>query len=768
MKPSLIAAAVLTLTNGAVCFAYEVPTHSTLSLNAARQSVLMSVETLRQLGLRAYPIGDLRQQFPNYRPEWFSSTEPMSVERLVAFGAAYEDDRGKLQATRHFYNPVNGQALTVFGMTPGMPSPDWALEDIADAGSSQPFSYKKARQYLFQALTLPTEEERKREWGKTFQTLGHVIHHLQDMAQPQHVRNDPHCDALVPCLVPGSAFSLYNPSGYEHWILDNPPASSLYTQYDAVYPAAGDQPFTTPRKFWSTSDGTGTAGSGIAQYTSRGFFSGGTLQGAEVNPAYPEPRLVSTNYVLLDIATICQEAVNAGRPACPSGLNGKMQFYPSSVTDSLRPSQTRENPRALTTSVYDADLVKKNYSPVQSLNRFNHDAAAEFLIPRAVGYSAGMINFFFRGKMEISLPDDGVYGVVDHADPDANTKDTGGFRKLKVKVKNVTPGALGIEAMSAAGKLVLVAKFHRNNCYTPSLAGEYGSPGIDWNACRSKQDEVVVSDEVAAPAAINADGAQLTFAFAQPVPINATDLYLQVVYRGQLGAEADGFAVATKDISEPHYLYNYAKWDQFRYNYYYPVLSVSTTGGTTSTTTPGAHSWEEWCTGGDPAGFPSLAACNDAYGITTVAKYSAATATFPGYDPDNPSPLADPNDPVNTSGDWHKLAYMPPFDPVMTMTSPVGTLTRVAVLTDAQPQNKLLWAYQKRDATHDTGSYQWFWATPATTINQLDEATGMMSSSTTYEAARGVYAPATMAEELRTGDASPMPDLVLVRSVINF
>jgi hypothetical protein len=35
------------------------------------------------------------------------------------------------------------------------------------------------------------------------------------------------------------------------------------------------------------------------------------------------------------------------------------------------------------------------------------------------------------------------------------------------------------------------------------------------------------------------------------IPINATDLYLQVIYKGQLGLEKEGVAVGLKDISEP-------------------------------------------------------------------------------------------------------------------------------------------------------------------------------------------------------------------------
>src|SRR5690606_5238223 len=34
-------------------------------------------------------------------------------------------------------------------------------------------------------------------------------------------------------------------------------------------------------------------------------------------------------------------------------------------------------------------------------------------IPRAIGYSAGLLDFFFRGELKLSSPPDGLYAVVD-------------------------------------------------------------------------------------------------------------------------------------------------------------------------------------------------------------------------------------------------------------------------------------------------------------------------------------------------------------------
>jgi hypothetical protein len=52
-----------------------------------------------------------------------------------------------------------------------------------------------------------------------------------------------------------------------------------------------------------------------------------------------------------------------------------------------------------TRSVWDEHLAIRGILPVYTLNRVNYDAMAEVLIPRAVGYSAGMLDYFFRGRV---------------------------------------------------------------------------------------------------------------------------------------------------------------------------------------------------------------------------------------------------------------------------------------------------------------------------------------------------------------------------------
>ena len=50
-------------------------------------------------------------------------------------------------------------------------------------------------------------------------------------------------------------------------------------------------------------------------------------------------------------------------------------------------------------SIWDERLLVALASERFTLNRFNYDAIADILLPRAVGYAAGFLDTFFRGSV---------------------------------------------------------------------------------------------------------------------------------------------------------------------------------------------------------------------------------------------------------------------------------------------------------------------------------------------------------------------------------
>lgn len=391
---------VLVLSVAFRSYGYEVDTHEVLTEAAADRSVLqIDRQVLKDLGLDK-DIRDRTQQFPN------SANSPRTVLGLLRDGANFEDDLfSTVRVLRHFYNPITGQGLSTLVLPAQTPSPDWALAPRG-SDSNQQFSYWDARQYLFDALTKASEAERRNAFGRTFQALGQIVHHLQDMAVPEHVRNDPHCPVSVIC----------SPPLYEKWTdqiqvrnslpLDSGPGGQAqgYEAQNIVQPPFAST-FNSPRRFWHTEPpgpNSATSGRGIAEFTNRNFVSRGTNFSSSSfaflpNSNFPLPVPTSTP------ASV--ERVPIGSLMPGTALQGEVWFVASEVQDNLT-GRTVTNPRASTFSVFDEDLrrLAPSFGRAFTLNQFNFRAAHEFLIPRAVAYSAGMINYFFRGKIDL-VPD---------------------------------------------------------------------------------------------------------------------------------------------------------------------------------------------------------------------------------------------------------------------------------------------------------------------------------------------------------------------------
>lgn len=368
--------------------AYERETHADMSQAALQSSVLNqpSSKVLTDLGLEQ-SINVVRQ-FPD------SSGVESSITQLFRTGARFEDNFPRPR--HHFYDPINNRPLTIGGTAVGRTSPDWALEDNGQITGvfgigAQEFSFSDARGYLLKALTQPTKAERDRNFGLTFQTIGQVIHHIQDMAQPQHVRNDPHLDQ-------GSLLGLnplFNPSLYEKYTDRDAVRNALpFSGYAPTYSPADSTTFNTGWNFWHTPEGKG-----LADFTNRNFVSAGT--NFDKPGLFPSPVRDESKTIDMDIQQLC---TNANPPCLNPNLTGVITFYGNTVEDRLT-GQAVNNPFASSLSIFDADLQKTTGTPLSqprlfTLNQFNFALAHGFLIPRAVAYSTGLINYFFRGKLD--------------------------------------------------------------------------------------------------------------------------------------------------------------------------------------------------------------------------------------------------------------------------------------------------------------------------------------------------------------------------------
>ena len=171
-----------------------------------------------------------------------------------------------------------------------------------------------------------------------------------------------------------------------------------------------------------------------------------------------------------------------------------------------------------------------------------------------MGYSANLLNHFFRGELEITAPGSFVYGIID------GSIEPHQFSHIRAKVRNITPDN---EILN--GTLVAIAKYRKRTDYQPDLSTD---PPIEI----SREEEFSYS--VSAPIVIGALSSTIPeeyiFDFSEvPIPAGVTDLYLQVIFRGTLGNEKDiAVAMGMKDLNEPMHVCTFNSTDRVYINDY--------------------------------------------------------------------------------------------------------------------------------------------------------------------------------------------------------
>jgi hypothetical protein len=585
---------------------HELATHGRLTQHSYERSVLNTEYLNTSLGLidGASPFGSnyldvyqtqifLRKKddFEEAELRMPEEVNPLSVKGWLMRGAIREDDIPPLfgenpqddpygpifRIVNHFYDPRNDQALTI-GIPVGKKAPDWGIgandafadQNDADTFRRNHFTVFDARESMFRALTgmdkngsqaigvggtvpaTATDKEtvRKAYWATTFRALGDLVHLIQDMAQPQHTRNDAHA-GIVPALTGHKSY-------YERYINERAKVSSTIQSDNIRLPLkplvydTSPSPYPTPTfndyvSYFSVQHTQSDViqRTGLADYSNRGFFSIGKNLG---NTDYDQPSNSIASYTPQQLVV--------------DSKGNKVDVLFGSVSDAYTNSSDDTVP--LTTwGIWNDALQAQNPGGAETftLIQENYDAMADLLIPRAVAYSAGLIDYFFRGHLEITPPKAGVYALLDHAV--VNQIDQG-FTKVKLNLRNTTAdiddGQTVYPQEMTNGQLFAVAKFRRNPCYQPDLSGEVDTTGNTINGCSilpnpTDVEEIVVSQPLAAVAISRTVADEFVFDFSQaPIPINATDLYLQVVYRGVLGSEQDAVVVATLDIHEPTFV----------------------------------------------------------------------------------------------------------------------------------------------------------------------------------------------------------------------
>ena len=365
---------------------YDAATHNELGRRAGQKAARLDFVLREDLGAST----GFRTLFKNGRTR--------AAFEWIGEGAALEDEP-ETRVFNHFHDPFRpwSSAGLRFILPLGESSIRWA--EMLDQGVGGTWSWPVARAYFLEALTGTTPEARETAFARTFRAIGHLTHLVQDATVPAHVRNDPHLSPRLPLVgrVPIDA------DWYEGWIetkllgtgiLDAPiksPLPSVFTlptDPEATLPIAGliDTDGVTPDVgLRGLSD---PADVGLAELVNPNFMSRDTIF-----RRYPRP-------AMFDLGPGFFEPVG----------QGLRQYFAKRVpgTDTLELSHlVAEGP--LYTPLRRVVASPPNVAWTLDDARV-HEAYARELVPRAIGYSAALIDYFFRGRLDVDLFDDGDAG----------------------------------------------------------------------------------------------------------------------------------------------------------------------------------------------------------------------------------------------------------------------------------------------------------------------------------------------------------------------
>jgi hypothetical protein len=331
------------------------------------------------------------------------------IREWVRDGGEYEDGPGGfvppyLRSFNHFHDPLKpldsaGFTYPILFPVPFNSALKWAQDQTGSSLIGGDWSWKKARDSFYKSLTGLDQDERDKNLADTFRALGQIMHLVQDVSVPAHVRNDPH--VYFDQLPLGIKVGKYH---YEAWAKQHPREIQSYLERPAVFdesilsfgsPASASIPianiFDTYR-YKGLDDLSVTTGSniGLAEYTNANFFSEGT-----VFRNYPHPNYDDTDYYGIDWKN----------PEKVQAEDGKTdnKIYIKRKDPLIRPDG-KSSELLVSVRVFSLDFIKKGLQ----LHRYLFDDRiygeyASNLIPRAVSYSASMLKYFFRGQLHIEV-----------------------------------------------------------------------------------------------------------------------------------------------------------------------------------------------------------------------------------------------------------------------------------------------------------------------------------------------------------------------------
>ncbi|MEZ4655613.1 MAG: hypothetical protein R3E12_18990 [Candidatus Eisenbacteria bacterium] len=263
------------------------------------------------------------------------------------------------------------------------------------------FDWRGARDAYYRSLTRPTQTERLNELANTFFALGHVIHLVEDLGQPQHIRNDAHITYF-----PGAPYEDYCHTNYGTAAAVGGLATAPLPSFTVMASPFSGIPDEFAA-FWDTGQYTGqtafagfAATPGLAEFSNAYFLTDDTMFGTVRTVALRRP---GTTPLVLRLTEALDNNSTAAkhRFAHPSIRNTNLaSFYPTETRITLqREGEDETNPLHYVDLVMPGhtttNLFMINNSGEIGFDATTYESYAQALIPQAVAYAAQLMNMFF-------------------------------------------------------------------------------------------------------------------------------------------------------------------------------------------------------------------------------------------------------------------------------------------------------------------------------------------------------------------------------------
>lgn len=388
MKKTLsLALSMLSLVS--FCYALDTDTHEAINEHISRSAFngfSLDAYIKRNLGVQS----GIEGKFDSHEVWWWIQKGGL-YEDIPVFYLPY------LRSFNHFHNPLTEEGFkgNCLGSSLCVSSTVWALMPLGTQSSiTGNYSWHDLRDYYLKALTSTEATTRNTYFAKTFRGLGQLMHLIEDASVPAHTRNDAHLfgyhyekavenirnskDTQIKKVYEDAVLKPLNFNG----IINNMTSFIDTNQYNNPNP----DPNATANL---TTDSNGNRYSiiGLSEYTQANFVSEGLFGTNFSNFPYPQITQntpVETRNITNPLGTGTYPRQYYLKNCCGETNNG--QGYLLAAVDLLdywRQTYPLLSPLLPKIPVLD-DNVYQDY--------------ASLLLPRAVGYSSGLLNYFFRGQ----------------------------------------------------------------------------------------------------------------------------------------------------------------------------------------------------------------------------------------------------------------------------------------------------------------------------------------------------------------------------------